>query len=70
MAPAGMAATALLGGKEGDAAYERVLLPSLDYLITRSAVSSTFTWVLKPAEGLLQGTIYTDGSSVWVRRPL
>lgn len=64
MAPVDMLAVAENGGREGDAAHERGLLPSMDHLAPVRAQEGTFTCVMKPADGLLQGTVYSDGSGV------
>jgi hypothetical protein len=52
----------------GTAAFERALFASIAHDVPPPTVGDTFTWVVEPAGGTINGVIYTDGSRLDGRR--
>ena len=49
---------------QGHPGWERALMPMPTRPVRKKAQHETFHWVVKPEDGIIQGTIYTDGSAL------
>ena len=49
---------------QGNPAWERALFPKPPRPMMQRAAAASFRWILEPAGGIIEGTVYPDGSAL------